>query len=389
MDKIFRLKCKKCIFLLVVSGVVLGIVLYMADGSGFGPYTDSIGEPQPAKTLWDWMDLLIIPILLGLIGFGLQGIERGKADEQAQVERERTEKQAETEREIAADNRCEQAMQTYFDRMDELLLEKGLGGENPNDEVKAVARNRTLSVLRRLDPDRKGQVVKFLSESGLILGSKTVGDYGFVEFFESSVDLRDADISEANLQGASLSGANLQGTMLAKANLVGATLTEVIFRNAYLKNTNLENAYLRNAFLDHAQFEGAKLENATLFDADLQVANLENADLRGAQLQGANLTKAFLNGADLTGAHLGRADLTSAELKTADLTRAILEDAILDSADFTGAEISLGQLTGAIINTYIILPDGAIFNRDPNNNTFANFENVGNFAENGQNCHQI
>ena len=92
------------------------------------------------------------------------------------------------------------------------------------------------------------------------------------------VDLRGANLYEANLRGVNLSGANLYGADLRGANLYGANL------------------------------RGANLYRADLSEADLRGANLYGADLRGVNLYGADLSEADLYGADLYGANLSGAN---------------------------------------------------------------------------------
>ncbi len=105
------------------------------------------------------------------------------------------------------DREEETALQTYFDRMQELLLDRGLKESEPGAHVRSVARTRTLAVLRSIqDSRRKGSVVEFLYESGLIQAGKPV------------VNLQGADLSEANLQGSNLKGTDLHGANLQQAN---------------------------------------------------------------------------------------------------------------------------------------------------------------------------
>lgn len=72
------------------------------------------------KTLWDWMELLIIPLVLAIGAFFLNRSERA-------TERETTNKRAELEREIAKDRQQEAALQAYLDRMSDCCLRKGCG----------------------------------------------------------------------------------------------------------------------------------------------------------------------------------------------------------------------------------------------------------------------
>jgi uncharacterized protein YjbI with pentapeptide repeats len=68
-------------------------------------------------------------------------------------------------------------------------------------------------VLGRLDPMRKGSVLRFLYESGLIARN------------HPTLDLSGADLSGANLHGGRLKGANLMRANLSGADLEGLICT--------------------------------------------------------------------------------------------------------------------------------------------------------------------
>ena len=59
------------------------------------------------------------------------------------------------------DNQRETALQEYIDKMSELLLQKNLRESAEEDEVRKIARVRTLTILPRLDARRKGSVLHF------------------------------------------------------------------------------------------------------------------------------------------------------------------------------------------------------------------------------------
>ncbi len=216
------------------------------------------------KTLWDWMQLLIIPAVLTTGAFLFNRAER--TSEQA----------------IALDNQQAATLQTYLDRMSELLLEKSLRTSKPDDEVRNVARTQTLTVVRSLDANRKRTVLQFLHESGLI--SNHEGN--------SILNLERASLHGVNLHNADLSEANLNRTTLRKANLRNANLHKTSLCRAKLSDANLSEANLSEANLTDAFLEGAKLCNADLSHANLCGADLTGADLRGAIVTPEQLEKA-------------------------------------------------------------------------------------------------
>src|SRR5829696_2474137 len=108
------------------------------------------------------------------------------------------------DREIADERRQDDMLQTYLDGMSQLLTDekRPLHRAQQGDSLSTVARARTLTVLSRLNGDRKGSVVQFLYESHLIREDRRV------------LALGGADLNGANLSGASLSGADLSETNL-------------------------------------------------------------------------------------------------------------------------------------------------------------------------------
>jgi uncharacterized protein YjbI with pentapeptide repeats len=265
------------------------------------------------KTFWDWMDLLLLPLIL--LG-GTFLLSRSRRN----TERFRVEENAALERELANDRQREAALQAYFDRMADLMLKDKLSKFSP-DEVRHVAKIRTLSILRGLDPKRKGLVLLFLKDSGLIDREAVIDLCGadlsgtLVPFASlGRVNLSEADLSGADLQGAGLAKAYLGNTNLKGANLVGANLAGVDLLEANLSDANLAHARLSGANLNGANLQGCNLKEANLSEADLSGVNLSVGDLIGA-----NLRKANLGGARLAGANLSQADLSGAELNKTDL----------------------------------------------------------------------
>lgn len=217
---------------LVLGGLILSVVFY---GGGWG-----LAE----KSFWDWMDLLVIPFALAVGAWWLKREER-KQEQRAAIE---------------TDSR--NLLATYFDRMEDLLLNHHLKDAKRGHEIAEIARARTLHALRSLDGVRKGHVIRFLVDSGLLAQRQKDGTY------QSIIRLSYADLSHADLENVHLEGVNLWC-----ANFEGANL-----KNAHLKGTNLPFAFFKNAKLDHADLSYAYLKDAVVVPAQLQRAShLEEA----------------------------------------------------------------------------------------------------------------
>ncbi len=315
------------LFVTLVVLVILGGYKFNWGWTGFNR------DNKSSKTLWDWMQLLFIPVVLAIAGFWFNHNER-KA----------TEKHADIEREISSDNQREVAIQAYIDKISELLLHANLRkpvkeeevdtGELHLDEVRIIARVRTLTVLSELDGRRKGDLIKFLHEADLINND-----------LKSIIFLDDADLSGADLKKANLKYANLRVTNLSGANLSQAVLSTAILVGADLSKANLQKATLIKAQLGIARqwistgpdFVEGRMRKTRLSGADLTEAHLFEADLSDADLSGANLCGAYLERANLD-----RADLTRANLK--DVTGITVEELERQASSLKGATMPDGSI---------------------------------------------
>jgi len=232
------------------------------------------------KTVWDWMDLLIVPLMLVALGFWVTTRQEVR---QQQIEGRRTDQAQHLENQRSQDT----ALQAYFDGMTNLLIdEQGnqLHKLNPDTEVQDLIQARTETLFAILDKSREVSVVLFLARSDVI----PKGD--------PLVSLAGIDLSSIDLRGIDLSA-----TSLVASNLAHAILT----------NVNLSDSDLRNADLRFAKLRGANLSDANLSDA-----NLSEANLSGAALIFADLSEATLRDADLSSAALSDAQgITNEELE--------------------------------------------------------------------------
>jgi len=229
-------------FLLLALVVIIGIWAFTPTTSpqwtGFGPYDSTINGPR-SKTLWDWLDLLIVPLVLSVGVWFLSSTEK------------------ESEKLVELDRQQQSVLDLFINQISKLILENGLKSENVAKDTRAIARIYALGAFRRLSRERKAEALQFLLESRLIDN-------------EPIIPLRGANLREAFLDHAELVGAEIKGAYfcnacfkqanLTEANLCGCDLSYVDFTQANFTGTDLSYAILKNAKLRNADLTKVKLD---------------------------------------------------------------------------------------------------------------------------------
>ncbi|MBK8023511.1 MAG: pentapeptide repeat-containing protein [Chloroflexi bacterium] len=252
---------------LIAAALIVLLILLVVTVLYPQPWTGlpTVGSPpagyyERGKTLWDWLELLIVPAALVIAAFLFDRFTRSR-ESNRQEERLR-----------------EQVLQKYFDDSAGLLLDRG---ERDPEMVRRIRALKTITVLRRLDAARRQEVIEFLrtTDTGadvpdLLRGARMEG-----------IDLTGVDMTRFNLENANLERADLEGATLINANLSGAKLS----------GSTLVGADLTGAILRGANLNGADLRRANLTDATVEGAYLADADLTGATVRGVDLSTAMLS----------------------------------------------------------------------------------------------
>jgi len=255
---------------LTISAIVgLVMVGYLLGWTGF-----------QGKTLWDWIGLFSISTVLAALGYWFARRQALHAEQQRkQADRLAQEQQAH-DKALAEDQEQAAILETYLDKMTELLLKEHLGERTEDgqlkpeyEQVRKVARTRTLTSIRRLKGKHISTLFTFLQDANL---NGAHIQPAIIDF--QNADLRRIDLYEVELREVDLSGANLRRAKLSGAKLSGADL-----RGADLRGADLSNAILSPHFRDSGEMVSTDLSGASLFRADLSGAKLSGAILRGAR----------------------------------------------------------------------------------------------------------
>jgi uncharacterized protein YjbI with pentapeptide repeats len=318
------------------------------------------------KTLWDWLNLLGVLAIPAVVALGAAWY----TGQQAKVsDRENT------------DNQRETALQSYIDKMSELLLKEHLGERTADgqldpeyEQVRKIARVRTITVLTQLDPRRVGYVFTFLREAGLMSTTSNDSAVSLSDANLQSVNWSQAFLLQANLTGAFLVGANLTGANLRRANLIGANLYGAILRRAILVGADLSGAILIGADLketvgvtvEELEKQALSITDATMPDGSKHETSFTRKEIISLLQKAGSPDKLDLSGCDLAGINLSRLNLSGADLHGAKLIFSGLHGTDLSGANLKGANLSSARGTtseqldkaGSLKDT--VMPDGSI-----------------------------
>jgi uncharacterized protein YjbI with pentapeptide repeats len=346
----FRIRQQwRTIRFLLLLAVLAGLIWlgYHWEWTGFN-YHPAYDNQVSGKYLWDWMELFLVPLVLAVVGFWysrqqqayelqIAEEERKKDREIAEAAREKDQEIAQQAREVdrqlaaerflqeqqfASDQLYESRLQSFIDRMAELLLKESLRSAAVDSEVVQSAVVRAKTTLRTIDPSRKAIVIQFLHDVGLI-SSKSA-----CSLMLDRADLKDVDLSMAQLAGIYLPAVN--------------------FENSKLVITNLDHAYMPFSQFTRTDLSYADIKNSELAHAKFFKSNLRNAKMQGTRLEQTMFVETNLTSADLEGAYLERTifhkvNFQGANLKNLDFRNCVLIEVDFSQAQLDGAMFKDGQ----------------------------------------------
>jgi uncharacterized protein YjbI with pentapeptide repeats len=317
-------------------------------------------EIQPGKTLWDWLQLLLVPVVLASVAFAFNA------------------GQASINQQLQDQSKQEQVINDYLNQMSTILLQYKLHDSQPGTPIRALAQASTLAALDRLDSAHKNIIVLFLYRADIL-------KYHYYKHNET--ECGDPKVLKKQFPDENpiitLSQGHLEGVTISDLGLSCIDLHNMYLDGSNFSASVLDRADLGLSFATKADFSNTSMNSANLYYLDLEDANLQGAKLQYANMNGICLSHARLNGADLqhadlrvyhhhsvnrppiqfcgqndnaadTPANLSNADLTGTKLMQADFTQANLTGAILSGANLNGADLSGANLSGANLNQTVL-----------------------------------
>jgi hypothetical protein len=249
------------LFLGLLTTLIIAGYIYKANWTGI---IDSKGE---MKTAWDWLDLFIVPAALGIFLWYLEGRDK-KIEERHAHERY-----------------SYLSLQTFYDDITQQMRKNLLKDGNSIERARA----KTHTIVKILNGEQKGLLLRFLASSELLAHNADGGgidlqaaDLSGVQYphgYLDKDDLEYANFSGANLKGAYLRDAFMQGINLANANLTGAdvTLEQLASAESLTGSTTPNGKKYRAGNREYDEIEKIKKNYKEKLDLIVPIQTIDNA----------------------------------------------------------------------------------------------------------------
>jgi uncharacterized protein YjbI with pentapeptide repeats len=334
---------------LALAGVVVTAAFVGLAYARRWAWTGFTGAAETAghKTLWDWLQLFVIPVAVAGVAFALNAWQSERAQRRA------------------SDDRRDEILRTYLDDMSTFMLQQRLLHASDAAPVRTVARTVTLTALRRLDPARRSIVVRFLYESRLMRAPSPIVDLRGADL--RGVSFRDEEMTNASFAGARLDDADFRRATLISSSFDNAALVRADFREALLLEPGglPYRSFERGIESEQRKADQLRLEEGKTADdvrtriIDLPPGippaggvNFSGAQLRAARFDNAVVHFASFEAARLVGASFIETSVPSgnffaADLRDANFSRAYLRDSRFEDACLRGARFAMANLHDA------------------------------------------
>jgi hypothetical protein len=195
--------------IIFLFGILVLVAFFI---SVLGYVSDLHWTGVPEKTFWNWLEVLVAPVLLSGGGFLLYTAWTWSDHRLAET----------GAHEAARHASLHGIANGYIDDIEQLLLKVDKGNSREGEIARSIAWARTLIVLEGLDQGRKGHIIRFLQHASLL---KQAASSHHEPRQQLLISLKSANLRGVHLPRIDLSGANLQEANLLAANLLEADLS--------------------------------------------------------------------------------------------------------------------------------------------------------------------
>ncbi|WP_020412912.1 pentapeptide repeat-containing protein [Microbulbifer variabilis] len=296
------------------------------------------------RSLWDWLQLLIVPVVLLIGGWYLSDLIERRQEKSEDKKYQRTE------------------LRHYLDAMNKLLVDYDLKcvdyafseycislSDKDKERVNSAyqsAMAMTASVIHILDGPLNSLVLSYLSKikikklitDGDVFRGLSLKKAKLFRLKLDNINLSDADLSQINMYTSSLNSGNL-----SKVNFSRAVISDTTFNDALFLNVDFSQATIIDSSFDGAKigdfimdirFENS-FKEANIYNTGFEGAAIVGADFSGAKIESVSFDRAFMYG----DTSFSKASVSYTSFKEADVSNVNFSNALVSHANFKEAKI--------------------------------------------------
>ncbi|CAF1502401.1 unnamed protein product [Adineta ricciae] len=215
------------------------------------------------------------------------------------------------------------------------LLENHNGSLTANPIINALARAKTLHVIRSVGVERSTRLIQFLFDAGQL----TRGHH------QQPLNLSGAILHRINMSAAndliSMSNLSLAGIHMNEATFVGQDLSFWNFTGALLNYANFSRSNCKQTIFDRSSMVGADFSHATL-----DKASFRRADLTSASFAHSSGERCIFYSASLSNSTFCEARMGFGNFHQSNFNQANLEKAYMSGSSFAFASLLYARMNG-------------------------------------------
>lgn len=341
----------------------------------------------PRKYVWDWLELLIVPLVISLAAIlfdvSIKNKDREIADKKRKQDLKISEARNREARERNIDQYQENRLLDYFSKIEALLnrpnFQEYLAQANDIDplpisikKLQSTYISRTLTTLRTLNGTRKGLLLKYLFDNDLITGenpfikldyadcsyTKIRRNTSFLDSNFKNVDLPKSNLNMIELIGADLSRTDFKDSVFEEGRFINCKFNKTKLGSTSLEEkincngVNVQGSKFYNVLIQGRSFINSQWNNCDFYGCEIKYSDFRNAQLNNFRFLNnnddlseeneyfpkenrmfdVNFDRAKFHNCDFSDAELSHVKFTNSEI-----VDAIFNGAYLNNVDFNNS----------------------------------------------------
>jgi uncharacterized protein YjbI with pentapeptide repeats len=289
-----------------------------------------------AKDLIRILSSLIVPFTLGVVTICITIYQHKAAQEdryedlnrfkderredrhESRIQREQelsiSKMSQETQNKIAANRYQDEIFKDYIKEIGDLMKENN-GSLTSNRLIAALARVKTINVLRQLDGSRQIHVIRFLYETAKLSDTSE----------SITVIMKTAELANINFQQITWSG-KIENMSFPDFNLRNCTFGD---------KTKIEHVNFTSTHFDHVKFSSTRLDRVNFLSSDFQGVNFSSAHLLNVNFPSAKIVNTNFSTTEFSNVNFSSATIGTTNFSQTNFTNVNFSFVYIFETDFS------------------------------------------------------